>query len=449
MRRRYALLLIAVTVCVGCPREEPLTDQQRELNLESFDYVWTTVRDKHYDPELGGLDWQQLYDELRPRVAEATTMSEARAPMQELIRSLGQSHFAIIPDEVYEALGPPEPRDAGTAGDEDPEAAYDGTTGIDVRVVDGAALVVRVDTGSSADEAGVKPGWVISRIGEEEIAPLLAKLEKALRERERAPREAVLSGSVNGRLGGRVGEDVTIEFLDGAGQSQERVLSRTKSRGWKRQFGHLPPIHIWIDVERLDGDVGYIAFNSFLDPIDVMPVFNEAMKSFSDASGVIVDIRGNGGGLPTMVTGMIGWMIEEKNRHIGTMYLRDVELELVVNPRRPTFVGPVAVLVDGLSGSASEFFAGGLQDLGRACIVGSQTMGAALPSAVEKLPNGDGFQYVFANYLSAGGESLEGAGVTPDIEVLPSREALLAGNDAVLAAAMAWIREQHGTGHGG
>jgi carboxyl-terminal processing protease len=68
-------------------------------------------------------------------------------------------------------------------------------------------------------------------------------------------------------------------------------------------------------------------------------------------------------------------------------------------------------------------------------------MGAALPSVVERLPNGDGFQYAFANYVSRGGEVLEGVGVVPDVEVEPSRESLLQGTDAALDAAVAWIRE--------
>jgi carboxyl-terminal processing protease len=61
---------------------------------------------------------------------------------------------------------------------------------------------------------------------------------------------------------------------------------------------------------------------------------------------------------------------------------------------------------------------------------------------IEKLPNGDGFQYAFANYVSASGEVLEAVGVIPDVEVKPSRDALLAGHDPVLDAAVAWIRQQ-------
>jgi hypothetical protein len=85
---------------------------------------------------------------------------------------------------------------------------------------------------------------------------------------------------------------------------------------------------------------------------------------------------------------------------------------------------------------------GGLKDLGRAHIVGSRTAGAALPSIIERLPNGDGFQYAVANYVSKGGEVLEGIGVMPDVEVIPTREALLQGKDPVCEAAIAWIRDQ-------
>ena len=67
------------------------------------------------------------------------------------------------------------------------------------------------------------------------------------------------------------------------------------------------------------------------------------------------------------------------------------------------------------------------------------TAGAALPSLFEKLPDGDGFQYAIANYISEGGRSLEGLGVTPDVETPITREALLAGKDPALDAAVAWI----------
>jgi carboxyl-terminal processing protease len=81
-----------------------------------------------------------------------------------------------------------------------------------------------------------------------------------------------------------------------------------------------------------------------------------------------------------------------------------------------------------------------LQDIGRARIFGTPSPGAALPSRIEKLPSRDGFQYAFANYVSAKGQVLEGVGVKPDEIIRPDRATLLDGRDPVIDAAVAWIR---------
>jgi carboxyl-terminal processing protease len=123
------------------------------------------------------------------------------------------------------------------------------------------------------------------------------------------------------------------------------------------------------------------------------------------------------------------------------MYMRDAQLNFAVNPRLPSFDGPVAILVDACSASTSEIFAGGLQDLHRARIFGTRSAAAALPSVIERLPNGDGFQYAVGNYISEGGKPLEGEGVKPDAEVKLTRASLLGGRDAVVDAALDWIEK--------
>ena len=140
--------------------------------------------------------------------------------------------------------------------------------------------------------------------------------------------------------------------------------------------------------------------------------------------------------------GVGGWFIDKNGLQLGTMMMRGTKLNFVLFPRPEPFRGPLAVLVDGCSGSTSEIFAGGLKDIDRARVFGTRTAGAALPSTFEKLPNGDGFQYAIANYISEGGQPLEGIGVTPDEEVKLTRSQLLEGQDPVLAAAIEWIGKQ-------
>ena len=171
------------------------------------------------------------------------------------------------------------------------------------------------------------------------------------------------------------------------------------------------------------------------NPGSMMPKFEAALKNFAKAPGVILDLRGNPGGIGIMAMGIAGFFIDKNGLKLGDMKMRDATLKFVIFPRPETYGGPLAILVDGGSASTSEILAGGLQDLKRARIFGTRTAGAALPSDIIRLPNGDGFQYPQAIYTSVSGKVLEGAGVTPDVIVPQSY-----GPDAVIEAADDWIR---------
>ncbi len=441
---------VAFTICTagalcGCataPREQSLTEQQRNLNVESFEYVWTTVRDTHFDPELGGLDWDAIHQELLPQISQAETMNKARSVINGMLARLEQTHFGIIPASAYESMAGPE--EAATDNDQEEDEDEDGmathgTSGIDVRVIDGVALVTAVDDASAAAELGVKTGWIIEQIEGVEVAEKLEIVSAAYE--DKTLKDLVLSRVVTGHLEGDLGEELTVNFLNGDDEPIELALTMRKESGRRTKFGHLPAFYVRTTTRRLDRDLGYFSFNGFFDPAHVMGEFAKAMGSLMDAEGMIIDVRGNGGGIGAMSMGMAGWFVADSNQKLGTTYMRDMQLKFVVNRRAQVYAGPLVILVDGLSASTSEIFAGGLKDLKRACIIGSRTAGAALPSKIEQLPNGDGFQYAFANYVSDGGDELEGIGVAPDVEVNHSREALLAGRDLALEAAIAWIRE--------
>lgn len=113
------------------------------------------------------------------------------------------------------------------------------------------------------------------------------------------------------------------------------------------------------------------------------------------------------------------------------------------------FAGPVAVLVDELSASASETFAGGMQSIGRVRVFGQRTAGAVLPARMDRLPNGDVLYHAFAEFVTADGVTLEGRGVIPDESIAPTRAALVAGHDPILDAAVAWIADQRNRTSGG
>jgi carboxyl-terminal processing protease len=433
VRLPVVCLLILLTGKLGLAAT-PLSPEQRRLNLESFEYVWATIRDKHWDPKIGGLDWQSVHDELRPRVESAQTVEEARQIVASMLDRLQQTHFGVIPADAYEAIG-----DNGeTSG------GNHGQTGIDLRILGGRAIVSSIMPNSPAQETGVRTGWEIVRIGKTDVAPLIATIAEGTGHSRLT--DMMSSRSILSKLDGSTSSEVAVEFSDINGKQIGKHLKRRVESGDLTTFGFLPPMLVNFNAKKLPGDGGgdfeYIHFNLFLKPDLVVTRFGEAIHDCGHCPGVIIDLRGNPGGLGAMAMGMAGFLISKPDQKLGTMYMRSLPIRFVIFPRPEVFEGPVAVLVDSFTASTSEIFAGGLQDLKRARVFGERTAGAALPSRIERLPNGDGFQYAMANYISESGRQLEGNGVIPDVDVPPDRKSLSEGKDAVLEAALNWLLTQ-------
>ncbi len=409
-----------------------LSPKQKADNLASFEVVWRTVRDRHPDPKLNGLDWQAIHDATKPQIENATSMPEVRRILTGMLAKLQSSHYAIIPVELYQEI------DSPSAAPDVPKTgrAEEGSPGIVPVIIGDQAVVGRVEPGSPAAEAGIQPGMVLDSVNGAKLAPALRLLDN-LKDQES---QRIVEKSVTDKLNGPANQEVAVDVIDAQGNPKHVAFGRTTPKGTLVRFGNLPETRLYFEARALPDGVGYIHFNEFLDPASIMPKFEAAMKSFRNAPGVMIDLRGNPGGIGIMAMGVAGFFIDKDGLRLGEMKMRDATLKFVIFPRPETYAGPLAVLVDEGSASTSEILAGGLQDLKRARIFGVRTAGAALPSDIIRLPNGDGFQYAQATYTSASGKVLEGNGVTPDVEVRQTREALVAGRDLVVEAADAWIR---------
>ena len=420
---RVALVALVLVRSAPAGGADRLTPEQQGLNLESFEHVWTTVRDKHWDPTLGGLDWQAVHDELRPQLERATTMARARAVMEDMLSRLKQTHFGIVPATVYQEM------EGGGNGE--------GRTGIEVRVVEGRALVVSAEPDSPAAKSGIKPGWEIEGVDGKPLAAGLRQIDRNFR--GSTLHDLMLERAVSARLAGDERSRVKVSFRDAQGQHTTIEMERARPRGEEFSFGNLPPMYFWVESRKVRPDVGYIRFNLFFEPETLNKALDDAIKDCAGCRGFVTDLRGNLGGIGGLALGVAGRFLDRPGMKLGDMFLRTTKLKFVVFPQPTMFRGPLAILVDGCSASTSEIFAGGMQDLKRARVFGMRSAGAALPSMFERLPNGDGFQYAIANYISEGGKQLEGAGVIPDEIAGPSRRELLEGRDPALDRALAWI----------
>lgn len=422
----------------GGARSRPI-DPKR--SVEAFDMVWTTVRDKYWDPEMKGLSWEAVRDELRPKAETIDNTVELDRLLDEMLGRLKQSHFGIIPEQAYEGLADGTKRESGT----DESSSSAGTIGVELRWVDGQAVVWKAMESSNACKAGVRAGWVLIERNDQSIDALLTQAASAAQ-------NGIIDSAflqrmiVRGLSQGPMGSTAKWVWLDQNQQRVEMEVAYQRPRGHETRFGNLPTTYVDCESRVVDGDIPLFALNIFFEAPMVLEQFEKLLSEHRDAPGLILDLRGNPGGLGFMAMSFGGWLTEKSGLQLGTMITRSGSVRLSLLPRPEPFLGKVVVLVDEYSMSTSEILAGGFQDNGLARIIGRKTPGMALPSAIEKLPHGAGFQYAFANYESADGQTLEGHGVVPDEIIELSRAKLLTGEDPDMTAAIQWIRNAtHGS----
>jgi len=444
IRKRWevACLCIVSMLAIACaakrPPAEPALDSA--LALETFDTAWSAIHETHFDPEFNGVDWIALRDELRPQVEAIESEEELRSIIRDMLSRLNQSHFALIP------------RDAVDGEDDDSpesEASGDGVAGFQFRLIDNQLVVTEVNEGGAAERAGIQPGWVLTAVGEREVQELMDRIQGG---EHLEGVEMLAHATVTRRLSGEPGSKVSLTFLDAGDQTTELELERDPPPGEAIQFGNLPPFISYVTTrewgaKEAGADIGLIYLNVWMVPL--ARDFNLAVDRFRDRDGMIVDLRGNPGGVGGMVMGISGHFLDERVS-LGTFQTRDSTLKFVSNPRRVNqagervtpFAGPVAILMDGLSASTSEVFAGGMQAVGRAQIFGGRSAGMALPAVMERLTNRDVLYHAFANFTIPDGTPIEGRGIIPDVEIAVTREDLLNGRDPVLDAAKKWIASE-------
>ncbi|HEX6039114.1 S41 family peptidase [Longimicrobium sp.] len=441
---KRTLLTAAALALAGCAFAPAARAQAKGLDPAlaeaTFDSAWSIIHRTYWDSTFNGVNWRATRDELLPRARAARDDAELRTVIQGMLDRLGASHLVVIPGDAAEALAASQSERTGPPGD----------AGLELRWVDDALLVTRVLPGGAAEAAGVHPGWIVEQAGamtEQRIRDALARLPGTADPRRFAYHA---SAAMESGFEGTAGDTVRARFRDGSDRRMEVALVLRPLQGRMSTLGNLPPILARVETEQVEAGgrrIGVIRFPIWLPAI--AQDLDRAVDALRGMDGIVVDLRGNPGGLGAMAPGFAGHFVDRRDT-LGTMLTRRDVAHLVINPRRVSpdarpvtpFAGPVAVLVDERTASTSEFFAGGMKALGRARVFGVPSSGQALPALMPRLPNGDVLLHAIADFVGPDGVRWEGDGVIPDTPAPPTRAALLAGHDPALDAAVAWIAAQ-------
>ncbi len=155
--------------------------------------------------------------------------------------------------------------------------------------------------------------------------------------------------------------------------------------------------------------IGYLRLTSFIDktPAEVRRVL-EKFKEDNGLKGIVIDLRGNGGGLVESAVDLVGCFVPKGTEVVHTIGRDPLQEKIYKTTRKPVFPEiPLAVLVDGGSASASEIVAGSLQDLDRAVLIGSRSFGKGLVQTPVQLPYGGLLKVTVAKYYLPSGRLIQ------------------------------------------
>jgi carboxyl-terminal processing protease len=412
------LATVENNVPVAPPPSTALSAEQRE---RAFDFVWSTIDERYYDPKLNGVNWQAVSGKYRARALNAPDDETFWEELDRMTGELRDSHTRVESPRRVESRK----NNEGV------------TLGLSLSVIDNQLVVTGVNGSSDAWWAGVRPGMSVATIDGVPAIEAYRKLYAETRDSS-SPRARHLSAV--GRFNrGAPDSKVAMGFKRSDGSDLSATLKRTRIAS--------PPM---AQSRRLPSGMGYVRFSNFFPSLTSTVV--NGFRENKDAPGLIIDLRGNGGGSLNMTRDLVSYLFKNKTPltkqitrdgkpiSVGWGLVDIIKMEYDTSPQPDAYTGPVVVLVNEGSGSGSEYFASTLQALGRAKVVGQTTCGCLLGFlGYAPIPGGGELAYSEVGFITPNGRRIEGDGVVPDLIVPITQADLLIYRDRALEVAEAML----------
>lgn len=372
-------------------RMQTVTNKEYIPPQKLFDKSWKIIKKSYYDKNLNEQDW--YYWKLHYQ-GKIKTEDDAYVAINTMLESLNDPYSKFLSKKEYEDLN---------------SSIDSKITGIGVNIFSNAGkiYILNVIEGTPASTSGIKTGDIIFAVDKKEVSGMsISDVASMVRGPENNVVEITLL---------RNGKKITKSI-----KRKEIKIKTVKSS--------------------VDKNIGYIQILSFIG-MSTTNEFVQALEKTEKTDGLILDLRGNPGGLlPNAI--FIANLFIPDGKIVSVIGRNGSKQDFNAQDIKYTVNKPLVVLIDHSSASASEILSGALKDYNKAKLIGTTTYGKGMVQEVLPLPNETGLNLTIAKYLTPKGNDINKKGIKPDIEVELTMDDFKKNHDSQLEVAKKVINEK-------
>ena len=379
MKRKEVSIFIIVVVALFCLNkalmvvnnpilggDDELINHEHISSQKLVDNVWNVIRKNYYDPAMNGQDWYRWKHRYDNKIK---TDDDAKVAIDTMLASLNDPYSRYMNRDEYS--------DQNTSIN---SKIYG--IGVNISSVAGKVEIVNVIEGTPAQTSNLQAGDIILDIDGKEASGLsISEVANLVR--------------------GPVNTTVQLTILRNNDKFVKKIVRKE--------------IKIKTVKSSVKDKIGYIQINSFIGSTTPNE-FLEAAEKTKDTDGLVIDLRGNTGGLLPNAIFIANLFIPEGNL-VSIVGRNGYKYDIQAQATDFEIKKPVVILVDGGSASASEIFSGAMKDYNRAKLIGTRTFGKGMVQKIIPLENETGLNLTVAKYLTPAGTDIIQKGIEPDYEV--------------------------------
>ena len=385
-----AITLFAVNAFFLNHHNPMLNVEEQKVNTSQlspqklFEHTWQVVKNEYYDPNFNRQYWIRWKNHYRGKIK---TADDAKVAIETMLASLDDPYSRFLTKEEFA---------------EQNISIASKISGIGVNIINdsGKIKIISVIENTPAQFADLKINDTILSIDGKKVSGLsLAEVSNLVK--------------------GPVNTFVNIDVLRNQELIKKKIIRKE--------------IAIKTVKSSVDKNIGYIQILSFISN-STPNEFLEALENTDSTEGLIIDIRGNTGGLlPNAV--FVTNLFIPKGKIVSIVGRNNYHYDIMAQDNNVNIEKPVIILVDGASASASEIFSGAMKDYHRAKLIGTKTYGKGMVQKIISMPNETGINLTIAKYLTPKGKDINKQGINPDVILPLKREDIIERKDTQLETA--------------